>query len=55
MQSNTSRPSTQHNEPVVAFGYSGGIGGAVRAIEHLARIAVETGMVPRPTVAVRRS
>jgi hypothetical protein len=55
MQSNTSSPATQHDEPVVAFGYRGGIADAVGAIEHLAWIAVEAEMVPLPTVAVRRS
>ncbi|HEX6393865.1 MAG TPA: NAD(P)H-dependent oxidoreductase [Acidimicrobiales bacterium] len=34
------------NKPVVAVGYSVGIGGGIRAIEHLAQIAVEAEMVP---------
>jgi NAD(P)H-dependent FMN reductase len=34
------------NKPVVTIGYSGGIAGGVRAIEHLAQIAVEAELVP---------
>jgi NAD(P)H-dependent FMN reductase len=34
------------NKPLVAVGYSGGISGGVRAIEHLAQIAIEAEMVP---------
>ena len=34
------------NKPVAAVGYSGGIAGGVRAIEHLAQIAVEAELVP---------
>jgi NAD(P)H-dependent FMN reductase len=34
------------NKPMVAVGYSGGIAGGVRAIEHLAQIAIEAEMVP---------
>src|SRR5580700_6758005 len=34
------------NKPLVAVGYSGGIAGGVRAIEHLAQIAIEAEMVP---------
>jgi NAD(P)H-dependent FMN reductase len=37
------------NKPVAAVGYSGGIAGGVRAIEHLAQIAVEAEMVPLRT------
>jgi NAD(P)H-dependent FMN reductase len=40
------------NKPMVAVGYSGGISGGVRAIEHLAQIAVEAEMVPLRTVTV---
>jgi NAD(P)H-dependent FMN reductase len=40
------------NKPLVAVGYSGGIGGGVRAIEHLAQIAVEAEMVPLRTAVV---
>jgi NAD(P)H-dependent FMN reductase len=34
------------NKPIVAVGYSGGIAGGVRAIEHLAQIAIEAELVP---------
>jgi NAD(P)H-dependent FMN reductase len=34
------------NKPLAAVGYSGGIAGASRAIEHLAHIAIEADMVP---------
>jgi len=34
------------NKPLAAVGYSGGIAGGVRAIEHLAQIAVEAELVP---------
>jgi NAD(P)H-dependent FMN reductase len=39
------------NKPMAMVGYSGGIGGAIRAIEHLAQIAVEVEVAPlRSTV-----
>lgn len=34
------------NKPIAAVGYSGGIAGGARAIEHLAQIAVEAELVP---------
>lgn len=34
------------NKPLAAVGYSGGVSGATRAIEHLAQIAIEADMVP---------
>jgi NAD(P)H-dependent FMN reductase len=34
------------NKPLAAVGYSGGIAGGVRAIEHLAQIGVEAELVP---------
>jgi NAD(P)H-dependent FMN reductase len=40
------------NKPLVAVGYSGGISGGVRAIEHLAQIAIEAEMVPLRTAVV---
>jgi NAD(P)H-dependent FMN reductase len=40
------------NKPIVAVGYSNGIAGGVRAIEHLAQIAVEGEMVPLRTAVV---
>jgi NAD(P)H-dependent FMN reductase len=40
------------NKPVAAVGYSGGISGGVRAIEHLAQIAVEAEMVPLRTMTI---
>jgi NAD(P)H-dependent FMN reductase len=40
------------NKPLVSVGYSGGLGGGIRAIEHLAQIAVEAEMVPLRTSVV---
>ena len=40
------------NKPIVAVGYSGGVSGGVRAIEHLAQIAIEAELVPLRTVVV---
>ena len=40
------------NKPIAAVGYSGGIAGGVRAIEHLAQIAVEAEMMPLRTVTI---
>ena len=40
------------NKPMSVVGYSGGIAGGVRAIEHLAHIAVEAEMVPLRTVTI---
>ncbi|MGI5438123.1 NADPH-dependent FMN reductase [Streptomyces shenzhenensis] len=41
------------NKPVAAIGYSAGIGGGIRALEHLAQIMVETEAVPlRNTVVM---
>jgi NAD(P)H-dependent FMN reductase len=40
------------NKPLLAVGYSGGIAGGIRAIEHLAQIAVEAEMVPLRTVTI---
>jgi NAD(P)H-dependent FMN reductase len=40
------------NKPIVAVGYSGGIAGGVRAIEHLAQIAIEAELVPVRTAVV---
>jgi NAD(P)H-dependent FMN reductase len=40
------------NKPLLAIGYSGGLAGGVRAIEHLAQIAVEAEMVPIRTVTL---
>ena len=34
------------NKPLVTVGYSGGVAGGVRAIEHLAQIAIEAELVP---------
>jgi NAD(P)H-dependent FMN reductase len=34
------------NKPLASVAYSGGIAGGVRAIEHLAHIAIETELVP---------
>jgi NAD(P)H-dependent FMN reductase len=34
------------NKPIATVGYSGGIAGGVRAIEHLAHIAIENDMAP---------
>jgi NAD(P)H-dependent FMN reductase len=41
------------NKPIVAIGYSGGIAGGTRALEHLAHIAIEAEAVPlRNTVII---
>jgi NAD(P)H-dependent FMN reductase len=40
------------NKPIAAVGYSGGIAGGVRAIEHLAQIAIEAEMVPLRTATI---
>jgi NAD(P)H-dependent FMN reductase len=40
------------NKPIVAVGYSGGIAGGVRAIEHLAQIAIEAELVPLRTAVI---
>jgi len=40
------------NKPMSVVGYSGGIAGGVRAIEHLAQIAIEAEMVPMRTVTI---
>jgi NAD(P)H-dependent FMN reductase len=41
------------NKPVAAIGYSGSIGGGVRAIEHLAQVFIEAEAVPlRNTVVI---
>ncbi len=40
------------NKPIAAVGYSGGIAGGVRAIEHLAQIAVEAEMMPLRTAPI---
>jgi NAD(P)H-dependent FMN reductase len=40
------------NKPMTAAGYSGGVGGAIRAIEHLAQVAVEVEAVPLRSVVV---
>jgi NAD(P)H-dependent FMN reductase len=40
------------NKPIAVVGYSGGIAGGVRAIEHLAQIAVEAEMVPLRTATI---
>lgn len=34
------------NKPIAAVGYSGGIGAGIRAIEHLAHVAIEAEAVP---------
>jgi NAD(P)H-dependent FMN reductase len=34
------------NKPIATIGYSAGIGGGIRAIEHLAHVFVETESVP---------
>ena len=39
-------PSPSATSQLAAVGYSGGITGGVRAIEHLAQIAIEAEMVP---------
>jgi NAD(P)H-dependent FMN reductase len=40
------------NKPLALVGYSGGIAGGVRAIEHLAQIAIEAEMVPLRTAVI---
>jgi NAD(P)H-dependent FMN reductase len=40
------------NKPMSVVGYSGGITGGVRAIEHLAQIAIEAEMMPLRTVTI---
>lgn len=40
------------NKPLVAVGYSGGIAGGIRAIEHLAQIAIEAELVPLRTSVI---
>jgi NAD(P)H-dependent FMN reductase len=40
------------NKPMLAVGYSGGVAGGIRAIEHLAQIAVEAEMVPLRTATI---
>ena len=40
------------NKPFIAVGYSGGIGGGVRAVEHLAQIGVEAELVPLRTSVI---
>jgi NAD(P)H-dependent FMN reductase len=40
------------NKPIAAVGYSSGIAGGVRAIEHLAQIAVEAEMMPLRTAPI---
>jgi NAD(P)H-dependent FMN reductase len=41
------------NKPVGCVAYSGGIGGGIRAVEHLAHIAIEAELVPlRNTVVI---
>ena len=41
------------NKPVAAIGYSGGVAAGVRAVEHLAQVAVEAEAVPlRNTVVI---
>ena len=40
------------NKPMLAVGYSGGVAGGIRAIEHLVQMAVEAEMVPLRTVTV---
>jgi NAD(P)H-dependent FMN reductase len=40
------------NKPIAAVGYSGGIGGGIRAIEHLAHVAIEAEAVPLRNTAV---
>jgi NAD(P)H-dependent FMN reductase len=41
------------NKPVAAVGYSGGIGGGIRAIEHLVHVFVEADALPlRSTVVI---
>ena len=40
------------NKPLATVGYSGGIGGGIRAVEHLAQIAVEAELVPLRTSVI---
>ena len=41
------------NKPLASVGYSGGVGAGVRAVEHLAQIAIESELVPlRNTVLI---
>jgi NAD(P)H-dependent FMN reductase len=40
------------NKAIIAVGYSGGISGGIRAIEHLAQIAIEAELVPLRTAVV---
>jgi NAD(P)H-dependent FMN reductase len=41
------------NKPVAAVGYSNGVGGGIRAIEHLAHVFLEAEAVPlRNTVVI---
>jgi NAD(P)H-dependent FMN reductase len=40
------------NKPVAAIGYSGGIGGGIRAIEHLVHVFVEADAVPLRSAVV---
>ncbi len=40
------------NKPLIAVGYSGGVAGGVRAIEHLAQIAIEAELVPLRTSVI---
>lgn len=40
------------NKPIAAVGYSGGISGGVRAVEHLVQIAVEAEMMPLRTATI---
>jgi NAD(P)H-dependent FMN reductase len=41
------------NKPLASVGYSGGVAAGVRAVEHLAQIAIESEMVPlRDTVLI---
>jgi NAD(P)H-dependent FMN reductase len=40
------------NKPLIAVSYSGGVAGGVRAIEHLAHIAIEAELVPLRTSVV---
>jgi NAD(P)H-dependent FMN reductase len=41
------------NKPIAAVGYSGGIGGGIRAIEHLAQVVIEAEAIPlRNTVVL---
>ena len=40
------------NKPVAAVGYSGSIGGGIRAIEHLAQVVIEADAVPLRSAVV---